>query len=139
MRQTFVGTTNSLSGASRSRVSPEADLALRREALERSSCNRISRSCWHLRHSCSRMSPLTAGLGRTAGRGGWGQERSSKPDQQTLHWANRSCQRLLLALLCLLSKDLLNCFANLTDVSGDPEIHIRQSKVIVRDLLSTPK
>ena len=93
MRQTF-GTTNSLSEASRSRVSPEADLALRRDALDRSSCKRISRSCWHLRHSCSRMSPpLTAGLVRTAGRGGWGQERSSKPDQQTLHWANRSCQR----------------------------------------------
>ena len=48
--------------ASLRRVNPEADLALRREALERSSsCTSICRSCWHLRHSCSRMSPLTAG------------------------------------------------------------------------------
>ena len=82
VRQTFGFTTNSLSEASLNRVSPEADLALRRDALERSSCKRISRSCLHLRHSCSRMSRLTAGLGRTAGRGGWGPERSSKPDQQ---------------------------------------------------------
>ena len=81
-------TTNSLSVASLRRVNPEADLALRREALERSSsCTSICRSCWHLRHSCSRMSPLTAGCkgGLQGGVGG----AQSAPRSSTNN-ANRS-------------------------------------------------
>ena len=35
-----------------------------------------------------------------------------------------SAAPLLLALPCLLSKDVFNCFAKCTDVSDDPEIHM---------------